>query len=169
MLKISDEDSHPLTVTGGMPYFGGAGNNYSLHAICQMVELLRQDPEKIGMIQALSWFISKHSIGIYSGAPRRKFRSPPSSQRYQKMLDQLKGPSIVEKASGRAVVETYSIFHDGEGEPINAVIIGKLDDDQRFLAHCVNDISALHTMMKQEFIGTGGTVRTIDGINIFEP
>ncbi len=34
------------TVTGGLPYFGGPGNNYSMHAICQMVELLRKYPEK---------------------------------------------------------------------------------------------------------------------------
>lgn len=169
MLKISDDDSRSLTVTGGMPYFGGAGNNYSLHAICKMVELLRQDPEKIGMIQALSWFISKHSIGIYSGAPRRKFKRPISSQKDQKVLDQLKGPCVIENATGKAVVETYSIFHDGEGEPKKAVIIGKLDGGKRFLANCVNDKSILNTMMKQEFIGTRGVVRTTGAINIFEP
>jgi acetyl-CoA C-acetyltransferase len=169
MLKISDDDARPLTITGGMPYFGGPGNNYSLHAICNMVALLRQDPEKIGMIQALSWFISKHSVGIYSGATRRKFLSPPSSEKYRKTLKQLKRPCVVEEATGRAVVETYSIFHDSAGEPINAVIIGRLDDGTRFLAKCVNNPSVLHAMMKQEFIGTRGRVRTIDDFNIFEP
>ena len=39
-LEISPDDPRPLTVTGGMPYFGGPGNNYSLHAICRMVLMI---------------------------------------------------------------------------------------------------------------------------------
>ena len=32
-MGIKDNDSRPLTVTGGLPFFGGPGNNYSMHAI----------------------------------------------------------------------------------------------------------------------------------------
>jgi len=34
------------TVIGGLPYFGGPGNHYALHAICEMVRLLRERPER---------------------------------------------------------------------------------------------------------------------------
>ena len=39
-----DPFSRSLTVTGGLPFFGGAGNNYSMHAIASMAERLRDDP-----------------------------------------------------------------------------------------------------------------------------
>ncbi|MGD2126373.1 MAG: hypothetical protein PVG99_09850, partial [Desulfobacteraceae bacterium] len=69
MLGLARDDPRSLTVTGGMPYFGGPGNNYALHAICRMAEILRERPRTFGMVQALSWFISKHAVGIYSGKP----------------------------------------------------------------------------------------------------
>ncbi len=39
-LGIPEDDPRPLTVTGGLPYFGGAGNNYSSHAIAAMGKIL---------------------------------------------------------------------------------------------------------------------------------
>ena len=32
-LGIAPDDPRGLTLTGGLPFFGGAGNNYSMHAI----------------------------------------------------------------------------------------------------------------------------------------
>ena len=43
-LEIPAEDPRPLTLTGGLPYFGGPGNNYSMHAIAAAVERVRADP-----------------------------------------------------------------------------------------------------------------------------
>src|SRR5262249_14546866 len=37
-LGISPQDPRGLTVTGGLPYFGGPGNSYSMHAIASIVE-----------------------------------------------------------------------------------------------------------------------------------
>ena len=169
MLGVPKDDPRPLTVTGGMPYFGGPGNNYALHAICKMVELLRQDPATVGMVQALSWFISKHSVGIYSGTPGKDPWCALSPEGYQRKLDQIKGPRIVVDASGAATVETYTLFHDNKGRPVNGVIIGRLEDGRRFLANPERDKHILDAMMKQEFIGTQGKVRPVDGVNIFSP
>ena len=41
-LGIAADDARGLTVTGGLPYFGGPGNNYSLHAVATMVDRLRE-------------------------------------------------------------------------------------------------------------------------------
>src|SRR6185503_1964880 len=38
MLGMDEDDPRLLTVTGGLPYAGGPGNNYSTHAIAAMVE-----------------------------------------------------------------------------------------------------------------------------------
>jgi len=168
MLGIFKNDPRPLTVTGGMPYFGGPGNNYSMHAICRMVELLRKEPEKKGLVQALSWFISKHSVGIYSGTPGRSTWHPLSPQSYQEELDRIKGPPLVDEASGRATVETYTLFHDRQGLPVDATVIGRLEGGARFLAKPVKDPSLLTAMMEQEFIGREGKARHRDGFNLLE-
>ena len=41
-MDITKNSSIPLTVTGGLPFFGGA-NNYVSHSIATMMEKLRQD------------------------------------------------------------------------------------------------------------------------------
>jgi acetyl-CoA C-acetyltransferase len=132
-----------------------------------MVELLRQDKDKIGLIHSLSWFISKHSIGLYAGQGKEmpKRQIPPES--YQAELKKLKGPPLIEQASGNAVVETYTLFHDRSGQPIDAVVIGRLDNGARFLAKIAKDKDLLTAMMETEFIGRKGSVDFKDGFNIF--
>jgi len=40
MLGLADDDPRPLTLTGGLGFFGGPGNNYSLHAIATLAQRL---------------------------------------------------------------------------------------------------------------------------------
>jgi len=168
MLGISESDRRSLTITGGMPYFGGPGNNYSLHAICKMVELLRREKDKLGLVQALSWFISKNSVGIYSGKWLRNLRNTFVPDTYQKELSKVKGPQLVAHASGNAEIETYTIFHDRKGRPVEAVIIGRLPNGFRFLAKAEPEISTIDDMTTQEFISRRGRVRSKDGLNFFQ-
>lgn len=168
MLSMADSDRRPLTITGGMPYFGGPGNNYSLHAICKMVELLRHEKDKLGLVQALSWFISKHSVGIYSGKRLQNRHNNFVPDTYQKELNKVKGPQLVAHASGNAEIETYTIFHDREGCPVDAIIIGRLQNGHRFLAKAEPDEASLEALTKQEFIGKKGKVRSKDGLNFFQ-
>jgi len=168
MIGIPETDPCSLTVTGGMQNFGGPGNNYSLHAICKMVELLRQNRERLGLVHSLSWFITKHSVGIYSGEWNRNHMKPIEQDKYSEKLNNIKGPPLIEDADGNAEIETYCTFHDREGAPVNAVIIGRLDDESRFLAQATPDKDLLNGMMAHEFIGTRGKVKSKDGMNIFQ-
>jgi acetyl-CoA C-acetyltransferase len=70
----------PLTVTGGLTFAGGPGNNYVTHSIATMVERLRQgDAATVGLVTALGWYITKHSVGVYgTSPPMRKTRSTRS-------------------------------------------------------------------------------------------
>src|SRR5690349_7162549 len=70
-LGIAADDPRPLTVTGGLPYFGGAGNNYSMHAIASMTRALRAKPDTLGLVAANGGFLSKYSVGIYSTRPSK--------------------------------------------------------------------------------------------------
>ena len=41
-LGLATDDRRGLTVTGGLPYFGGPGNNYTTHGIATLTDLLRE-------------------------------------------------------------------------------------------------------------------------------
>jgi acetyl-CoA C-acetyltransferase len=167
MLGIRPDDPRPLTVTGGLAYFGGPGNNYSLHAICRIVELVRKRPERHGLVQALSFYLNKHSIGVYGGQPGSQPWEPAPVDKYQKKLDRIEGPAFVDEATGLAEVETYALFHDRQGLPTKAVVIGRLEDGARFLSHAEPDEGILTAMTQEEFIGRRGRVRAKDGFNVF--
>jgi acetyl-CoA C-acetyltransferase len=55
----------PLTLTGGLAFFGGPGNNYSMHAIAEVVDRLRADTGALGMIVANGGIMNYVSAGIY--------------------------------------------------------------------------------------------------------
>ncbi|MEL6324571.1 MAG: acetyl-CoA acetyltransferase, partial [Pseudomonadota bacterium] len=61
-----DSERRPLTVTGGLPFFGGPGNNYSLHAIASMVEAVRTTPGEKGLVLANGGWMAKEAAAIYS-------------------------------------------------------------------------------------------------------
>ena len=48
----------PLTVTGGLPFHGGPGNNYSMHGIVAMLDVLRSPAQRgtFGRVTATGGF-----------------------------------------------------------------------------------------------------------------
>ena len=44
---IGLEPTGKLTLTGGLPYFGGPGNSYSTHGMVALVEALRKDGSNV--------------------------------------------------------------------------------------------------------------------------
>jgi acetyl-CoA C-acetyltransferase len=64
----------PLTITGGMTFSGGPFNNYSLQGAAAMVELLRRSgPGDVGLTTAVSGFLTKAAVTLWSRAPRGRF------------------------------------------------------------------------------------------------
>jgi hypothetical protein len=121
-IGLALDDPRGLTVTGGLPYFGGPGNNYALHAIAEMVGKLRERPGAYGLSTANGWFLTKQSVGIYSTKPveGKWERQPPSV--IQAQIDALPHPEIVEKPQGPATIETYTVVHGREGVRMGIVI-----------------------------------------------
>jgi len=158
MLDISSEDSRPLTITGGMPAFGGPGNNYAMHAICQMVNKLRKNPESFGLVQALSWFISKHSVGVYSGNPGNKPWVPSNRGHMKKKSQGYEPVNVVEEARGKSRVESYTVLYGRDGEPYEGIVIGRETSNNRFLAKVKPEKGLLGAMTREEIIGRRGKV-----------
>jgi len=167
-LGIPENDPRDLTVTGGLPYFGGAGNDYVLHSIATMIEKLRAKPGSKGLCTANGWYVTKHSIGLYSTTPKEGKWQRESPADYQKDIDNGPHPRMEENPDGAAKIETFAVVHDHKG-PQFAIIMGRLDaDDARFVAH-VTDAAEMQNLMDQESLGRPGTVSAGDGgLNIFK-
>ncbi len=118
-LGITSDDPRPLTVTGGLPYFGGAGNNYSMHAIASMVRALRAKPGEFGMVAANGGFLSKYSVGVYSTA--RSDWKGFDSKKLQAEVDSWTTPKV-EAGNGAGTIETYTI--DYSGQTPRGIVIG---------------------------------------------
>ncbi len=159
-LGIAPDDPRSLTVTGGLPYFGGAGNNYSMHGIATLVERLRREPEALGLVSALGWYATKHAVGVY-GARRPSgewFRTDPRVD--QAEVDAMPHPGLAPEADGPATVETYTVMHGREGTPESGIVIGRLEDGRRFIANTPpEDRALLEAMTTREFVGERGVVR----------
>jgi acetyl-CoA C-acetyltransferase len=170
-LGIAPDDPRDLTVTGGLPYHGGPGNNYSMHAIATMVNLLRGDPAAKGLVTALGWFITKHSVGVYSGSPPpREWSREPGC--YDDAADAARAPRVVAEANGPATIETYTVVHGRDGAPERGIVIGRRDDGRRFLATTpAGDRGALEALEREEGVGRRGRVRhdASTNTNVFEP
>ncbi len=128
-LGLSPDDARPLTVTGGLPYFGGAGNNYSMHAIAAMVRTLRASPGTKGLVSANGGFLSKTSVGVYSTTPAvwQGF----DSAALQAEIDAWTAP-LAAPGEGTGRVETYTIDYAAKA-PVG-IVIGRLDSGARFAA-----------------------------------
>jgi acetyl-CoA C-acetyltransferase len=158
-LGLAADDPRPLTVTGGLPYFGGAGNNYSMHAIASMVRALRDRPKARGLVAANGGFLSKYSVGVYSAtpAPWQGF----DSRALQNEVDAWPAPPLA-AGEGGGSVETYTIDYSGQ-EPVG-VIVGRLDDGgARFVARTPAGEPAIAHRMAAEEPLHGRVSVTVDG------
>ncbi|MEZ5946338.1 MAG: acetyl-CoA acetyltransferase [Hyphomonas sp.] len=120
-------DTRPLTLTGGLPFFGGPGNNYSLHGIAEMVAKLRGNPGDFGLVLANGGWMTKEAVGIYSTTAPAKF-SPVEA--YAKPTEQV----TLCPDSCEAVLETFTVTH-GKSGPEKGIIFARLADGRRALAN----------------------------------
>lgn len=134
-LGLSPGDPRGLTVTGGLPFFGGAGNNYSMHAIAETVARARARPGSYGLVGANGGLLSKYSAGVYctTPCPWRNDSSAP----IQRQLDAAPTVPIATQADGWATIETYTVRYDRDGR--TGIVIGRLNDGQRFVANTADD------------------------------
>jgi acetyl-CoA C-acetyltransferase len=150
-----------LTVTGGLPFFGGPGNNYSMHAIASLVERLRQDRGAFGLVLANGGFLSKEAAGVYSTKPVEAWR-PTSSADLQAAIDAQPAPQLGAETTD-ATIESFTVTY-AKGSPQRGVIMAKAGD-QRILARALSGHRAtLHALAKDDPIGQAVRVRN-EGAN----
>lgn len=167
-MGVSLDDPRGLTITGGLPYFGGPGNNYVTHSIAEMINKVRAQPGIKGLVTANGNYVTKQSAGIYSAEPAEKPFAPKDPSIYQAEINSQKGPSVTEFANGDALIETYTIMHDRKG-PSFGILFGRLSDGSRFIANTPDDVELMLSMTLEDYLGVSGKVKCVEGVNVFKP
>ncbi|WP_460775774.1 acetyl-CoA acetyltransferase [Microbacterium sp. GXF7504] len=137
-LGLEPDDPRGLTVTGGLPYFGGPGNDYAMHAIAETVQRMRRRPGAVGFVGANGGILGKYSAAVYSTTPCAW--RPGRSAHVQAELDAA-APAVPQtsRANGWAVIETCTIDHHRDGRR-RGIVIGRLEaTGERFVALGLED------------------------------
>jgi len=156
-LGLALDDPRGLTVTGGLPYFGGPGNNYAMHSVATLMDRLRARPETWGLATANGWYLTKQSVGVYSTTPPKAPFARQDPDVIQRRIDALHHPAIVDHPEGGATVETYTVVHARAGYRMG-IVIGRDEADRRFVANTPADEPTLRAMEASEQIGRTGRV-----------
>ncbi len=170
-LGLDADDPRPLTLTGGLPYAGGPGNNYVSHSIATAVQRLRAQPAARALVTGLGWFATKHSAGVYGAHPPSGEWRRTDLAVDQDALDTMDSPRQAAAPSGDATVETYSVAFGQGGEPEQAMVIGRLTTGERFIANTPPDPDLMWSMTREEFVGRSGMVTHDEATqrNLFNP
>ena len=133
-LGLAVDDDRGLTVTGGLPYFGGPGNNYSTHAIATLTDQLREQGSGLGLVGALGWYTTKHAYGLFGATP------PPSgfvlgdTSATQDEIDANALPVVLGVDDAvEGIVAAATVVYDGEAAAAAPAFV-TLDDGRRVAA-----------------------------------
>jgi acetyl-CoA C-acetyltransferase len=161
---IAEDDPRGLTITGGLPYAGGPGSNYTTHAVAAMLERVRAKPGSIGLCSGNGWYLTKHSAALFGSEPR-----PARPRDAGAKAVGAEPLPIANECSGTGRVEAYTVTYDREGAPRRGIILGRLESGQRFVANTPHDRALLEALVARELCGAAGKVECQDGLGCFTP
>jgi acetyl-CoA C-acetyltransferase len=145
---VTDDADRPLTLTGGLTFAGGPGNNYSSHAIATLVQRLRTDPDAVGLT-TLGGYVPKHASGGYSGRPpRRPFLEIDACEQMTRPAPR----QARAEYSGPATIEAYTVPYDREGQPEGAIVSALTPSGERALAR-LTDRAAVGELLERDPLG----------------
>jgi acetyl-CoA C-acetyltransferase len=152
-LGITPTDGRNLTVTGGLPFFGGPGSNYLTHSIAAMTKTLRDDPGAMGMVSGVGMHMTKHVFGMYSTTPPAGGAVEPPDD----VQPDTPSVEIADRYEGPATIATYTVAHARGGEPEWGLAICDLPDGRRAYGR-VEDASLLADFEATEWVGAAVTL-----------
>ncbi len=151
------DPSRVPTLTGGLTFAGGPGNNYVTHAIASVVEALRSDQRGQGLVTGLGWFSTKHSWGTYATSP------PPNGFRHRDVQTEVdvQPTCDFDTLAGDVTIESYTVRHDRSGERERLIVVARDAHGVRTWSHST-DVELMERAESEEIIGTRGVIR--DGL-----
>ena len=125
----------PMTVFGGLTFGGGPIANYMSHAVVSMVERLR-DEGRNGFLFANGGYATDNHCIVLSAAPVAAAQFPQDFD-YQAEADAARGPipELDKDYASDAVIESYTVFHNRDGQPSSGVVVARTPEGKRTLCH----------------------------------
>ncbi len=148
-IGLALEDPRGFTMTGGLPFFGGPGNNYSTHGIAASALGLRELGD-IAYVSANGGLLSKHVVTLYGAAPSVRGYVTGETCDAQRALDADSVP-IADDAEGEARVLGATVVYDRSGHVAAAPIIAALPDGRHCAARA--EASALPDLVGRSLVG----------------
>ena len=97
-----------LTLLGGLTSFGGAGNNYSMHALTAMTRAMRAGRGDTGLVLCNGGVLSYQCVVVLGRAPGEA--GYPLEEALPGEITDVEVPGIEERPEGEAVVEVCVSF-----------------------------------------------------------
>lgn len=151
-------ETRPLTLTGGLPFFGGPGNNYSMHGIVSMAEWLRDHSGDYGLVLANGGWMTKESVGVWSTTRPEAFTPVEATAKPSEKVDLLNAPS-------EGTIETYTVTY-GKTGPMSGIIFARTERGERFIAAAAPEAMA-RLLEETSPVGLKIRVTTEDERNTF--
>jgi len=128
-LGLPLDGSRPLTLTGGLAFFGGPGNNYVMHSLAEAVVQLQARPGSHALVTSVGGMLSKLGAGVYSTAPSGTDWAAAETGVSLEVLSSL--PVVESPERGRVI--SYLVNYHG-GEAVQANVLAETGDGGRFVA-----------------------------------
>jgi acetyl-CoA C-acetyltransferase len=158
-LGYSLDDPRGLTLTGGLAHHGGPGNDYSMHALANAVDHLRESDARTAYVSALGGYGTKHAVSILSTDPERAAGASRMGEELELAPELVTGPECVDQPDGPGRIETYTVQFERDGSPQHGILVVRLDDGRRSVAHVDPSPEAFARLVESEGVGLRGVAR----------
>ena len=149
-MDIGFEDPRPLTLTGGLAYHGGAGNNYVSHAICNALDRVRSGSDETVLVHGNGYFLTKHAVGVFQSRPPAE--APTPREDVQAMIDTKATPVPLDgSAEGRGTIIAYTVNYERSGEPGDAIVVCEID---RARTVAIGDEELRDALIDEDLVGS---------------
>ena len=136
-----------LTVTGAMPFGGGPLNNYMLHSTAQMIEKIREHPDKVGLVTGVSGMMTKQGICLWASEPITEFMVQNVTA---EAANNDQAVPMSSAAAGVAKVLGYTVIYEKKS-PIRAVFYCEDSKEERKVLSSTDD-QVIQSCMEGEWV-----------------
>lgn len=153
-LDLSVDDERDFSITGGLGYAGGPGNNYVMHSLATAVARLRDNPDDTLMITGVGMANTKHAATILCRGDQA-----PDSATGNTVFRVATGEAaleVAEQASGHCTVVSYTVEYDRDAHPINIIYILDTEDGKRAVANARDPEVANEQLLAADPVGKFG-------------
>jgi acetyl-CoA C-acetyltransferase len=165
-LGIAPNDPRGLTLTGGLPYFGGPGANYVTHAIACAAESCRRAPGSNALVVGLGGAPSDFAAGVFSAV---RPATPWSHDECDDVTPRLEAVRVRvhDGREGDAVVDAMTILHDRDDGPTQVSLVASFDDGARAGARST-DAGIARALSGTSLVGHKVRIFTREGRSYFD-